>query len=122
MPKTSVQEFLYKKISNYLNIDKKISIDINLFELGLDSLDIIKLVSDINEKYNVHIVPKNICYNPTIENIEKIILENKSISNDLNINIEEVHEKEKYELTSVQKSIYTEYLKDEKSVLYNLIL
>lgn len=120
LPKTSVQEFLYKKISNYLNIDKKISIDTNLFELGLDSLDIIKLVSDINEKYNVHIVPKNIYYNPTIENIEKIILENKSISNDLNINIEEVHEKEKYELTSVQKSIYTEYLKDEKSVLYNL--
>jgi acyl carrier protein len=46
-------EFLHKSLSKLFDKNFKVSIDDNLYDLGLDSLDIIELQVEYEEEFNV---------------------------------------------------------------------
>ena len=46
-------EFLHKTLSKLFDKNFKVSIDDNLYDLGLDSLDIIELQVEYEEEFNV---------------------------------------------------------------------
>lgn len=121
LPQSEIQIYLNKKISSYLKLNKDIDINENLYEIGMDSLNIMRLVNDINEDYGVIILSNEILKNPCIKRIENIMLH--SMGNSLNnLTTKKLTEKnqKKLRLTNMQKSIYTESLKDKNSLLYNL--
>lgn len=109
-PYTDIEKNLYKFIQKLIRIED-FGIDDNLFSLGLDSLFAIELANFISENYNVNISTKNILENNTILNIEDFINNNASLK--------EIHKDSLNEITSGEKSVYLEWLKDKSNTLYN---
>lgn len=121
LPQSEIQIYLSKKISSYLKLNKDIDINENLYELGIDSLNIMKLVNDINDDYGVIILSNEILTNPCIRTIEKTMLNSMdNCANNLTDKLRTQSKVKEVLLTSTQKSIHTESLKDKNSLLYNL--
>lgn len=121
LPQSDIQIYLSNKISSYLKQNKDIDINENLYELGIDSLSIMRLVNDINDDYGVTLLSNEIIKNPCISEIEKIMLNSMENSvNNLIITVETENKEKEFVLTNIQKSIYTESLKNKNSLLYNL--
>ena len=115
-PETKIQKDLYEYLKKLLHLEKFSTTD-NLFSLGLDSLFAIELSNYILEKYNVQISTKLILENNTVLNLEEYIHLNSNVENsndnidDKNINKENV--------TSGEKSVYLEWLKNPSNTIYN---
>ncbi len=109
-PNTQIENDIYNFIKKLLKIDN-FSIDDNLFSIGLDSLFAIELSNYISEKYNVNIYTKNILENNTILNLEEYINNYESVDEIAATTIDYI--------TSGEKSIYLEWLKNPSNTLYN---
>ena len=121
---------LISSICNSLEIDK-LSIDKNLFEVGLDSLLAINLSVRIYNEFNVELGVNDIFNNPTVKAISDIIDNkiNKNTSNDLDLKailnnkkavIEKAKQAEYYPISNSQRRIYLTCKNNENSVLYNV--
>ena len=76
----TIKNVLENKLGDELLVSvDKIEKNDNLFNLGLDSLNVIKLIIGIEEKLNIKFQEKNINRNncKSIENINKLIEERK---------------------------------------------
>lgn len=116
LPQTDIQKYLSIQITNILGIKEKIDINLNLFQIGFDSLNIMQLVSDIRTKYGVTVSIKDILDNPTIEMIERLIKSSKIVG----ALERDIKQADLYEVTGMQLAIYNEYLKNKNSLLYNM--
>lgn len=116
-PRTKTEINLKNIWENLFN-QKNISIDMDFFDLGGDSLLAIKLSSLIFLEFNVNISMQDVFANPTIALLSNII----DIQAKLNYsNIKHISSKEYYPVSSAQKRIfYASKLAGENSVLYNM--
>ena len=115
---TKIQREIEKIINDVRGKSEKIDINTSFFELGLDSLDIIKLIVFINEKYEIDIKYQDVLYFNTVAKIETFIIncKPKKYIEDLS----KVYDKKVYQINNTQKSIYYNYLKNSESITYNV--
>ena len=106
---TEEQKKVYDIIFDMYNI--KCNLNDNLFEKGLDSLSLIKVITKVQEYYNIELDFKDLFDKPSIYSISKAINISKT-------NNDEVGE-EKNILNS-QKGIFMQYMMDTESTLYNV--
>ncbi len=97
---------------------ENINIQEDLFDLGLDSLSAIKLVTEIYNTFRVDILVKDIFENASIKKLAKLI---DSLSNTNQIIIPKAEKKEYYPVSSAQKRMYyASSLDGDKSLVYNI--
>lgn len=96
---------------------KKIDLQNNFFELGGDSLKASILVTQINQSFGIDIQPSEIFIMSTIKELVAYIEESKG---EINKKIPTVEEKEYYQLSTAQKSIYALSQLEENSSVYNI--
>ena len=71
-----MQERILNIISGYIDVtNNELSADINVFDLGVDSLRMLKIIMELEEFYSVKFDDKEIVDIRTASDIEKIILE-----------------------------------------------
>ena len=71
-----MQERILNIISGYIDVtNNELSADINVFDLGVDSLRMLKIIMELEEFYSVKFDDKEIVDIRTVSDIEKIILE-----------------------------------------------
>jgi len=88
--------------------------DLNLISLGLTSLDLVKILSEINAAFNVNISLIDIYRDPTITNIMQTIADYR-IKN----SVSQIKNETEYDLTPIQNGIYFQSIK-HSSGLYNI--
>lgn len=117
MPSTSIQKYISDSINEILTDSLEIDINTSFFEIGLDSLDIIRLCSMINDKFEIEITYSDIVEYDNISMLEKLIenKEKKILKENVDLNITG-----RYKLSSIQRAIYTEYFKNKESIMYNI--
>jgi len=99
-------------------LDDSVSYEDSLFDYGLTSISLMELVSKIKKEFNVSLSIKDLLDNCTLKNIEDTIV--ISLMNRENpVNKEHVKLSE-YPLSETQNGIYVEYIKDVKSLNYNI--
>jgi len=59
MNEKQLKKFIFNKLKQ-LNIKKNVTLDSNIYSLGLDSLDLMELVLEIEEKFKVSFDDKKI--------------------------------------------------------------
>jgi acyl transferase domain-containing protein/acyl carrier protein len=96
----------------------RIGIHDDFFQLGGDSLKLITLVSKIQKKMKVLIPIPEFFNRPTVKRLAEFLLE--ETGKESNIQIEPGEEKEYYNLTSAQKSLYVIQQMSENNSSYNL--
>lgn len=109
---TKVQKQLSKIIYDILGT--KVELNKNLFTLGLDSLNAITLAINISEKFSIDISMKDVMGNNTIKELEILIENNKNILKEDTKAFEQM-------ITSGEKSVFLEWLKNPKTTLYNAL-
>lgn len=118
---TKIRNKIDKSILNIINNSlslKDISIEDNLFEIGIDSLSAITLSFNISKELNVQITVRDILKNPIIKDLSDYI---STIYNNRYINtIKQAEIHEYYPLSSAQKRIYYSSNMDSNSTLYNI--
>ncbi len=108
---------LIHMIGKLLNIEN-INIQDDLFDLGLDSLTAIKLVTEIYNTFNIEILIKDIFENASIKKLAKLI---GSLSNTNQMSIPKTKQQEYYPVSSAQKRMYyASNLDSNHSLLYNI--
>lgn len=115
--KTDFEKAVCRMITDILKKDFKF-IDKNIFETGMDSLNIIDLCNKITKEYKVNINVGDIFREKNVYNIAKF-LEN-SIINVKNVSIPKAKEKEMYEATIAQQRIYFAVKSSNNELLYNM--
>lgn len=108
-PSSPVQKDLYTMVFNILG--QEFSIEDNLFSIGFDSLSAIELSNYIDKKFGIILSTKDILENNTIIALEEYI--NKYI------HVTKNNKKIKQNITSGEKSVYLEWLKNPANTLYN---
>ncbi len=103
-------------ICKLLNIEN-VDIQDDLFNLGLDSLSAIKLVTEIYNTFNIEILIKDIFENASIKKLSKLI---NSFSNTNKIIIPKTEKQEYYPVSSAQKRMYYASSLDDNSLVYNI--
>lgn len=105
-----------KEIIKLINDMYDIKCDVlqNLFETGIDSLALIKLITKLQLNYNVNINVSDIFNYPTVEKIAALIDENRQLTKSKNVI------STKNNILSVQQGIFTKYMVDPNSTLYNI--
>lgn len=116
-PRTETEKILAQLWSKILDIEN-ISINMNFFNLGGDSLCSIKLISEVYSTLMVKISIKDIFNFPTIESLAKYIDQVVTSKEEENL-ICKTDIKDSYPLSSAQKRIYYACQLDSKSVNYN---
>ena len=118
LPKNDIEQQLYDIVKDITNNDQ-ISVDEDLFALGMDSIDIIHLSTKIKDIYNIDISIRDLYSIHSLINLAELISKN-TFSNAIN-NIEKAEKKDYYELSSAQKRIYyASNLDGKNSILYNI--
>ena len=92
-----------------------IGVNDDFFELGGHSLKVVEAVNEINEKFNSNIKINDIFENPTIKELSKCLM--LSVAKKP---FEKAVEKDFYEMSYVQKSIYTIWSFDKEDLKYNM--
>jgi len=122
----NLPEIIIKQKAEKMNKTEKIVSDIikeelqivptlhsNLFDIGLDSLSVIRLVTLLQNKFETNITTRDVMKLATIHDIAEYIDKDKesvrSISSSKDINI-----------TAAQNSIFMAYMKDTETTLYNI--
>ena len=103
-----------KKIADIIKDEMQIDVDLhsNLFDLGLDSLSVIRLATCLQDKFEENIATTDIMKLANIYEIAKF-LDAKKESKDIKNEIQEQGQK----MTSAQKSIFMPYMKDTETTL-----
>ncbi len=109
LPRNSTENLLYELFKEVLSLD--IGVDDNIFEYGVDSLMIIKLVSKLYI-YNINLGIQDFYDNPTIEAIAKKISETSS-----NTSLPEVSSKHITSISDIQKPLYSISDRSSKNIL-----
>ena len=119
---TETEKKLEKICKEIFNKDK-ISAKLNFFDLGADSLAIIRFVSEIYSKFNVKVSIQDIYTYSTISSLAKYIdelLASNSLSNTSNKNTLKKHKEAKYyPVSSAQRRIFYTVNMDQNSLAYN---
>lgn len=113
--KTLIQTKLCNIYEKNLNINN-LNVNDDLFELGIDSLNAIKISISISNDINVDINVKDVLESQTILQLEEKVLGLKLVSNNRIIPCKQ----EKYPLTSSQKGIFSNYMINVESTIYNI--
>lgn len=108
-PSTALQQELYDIVFHILNQD--FSIEDNLFSIGFDSLSAIELSNYIDKKFHINLSTKDILENNTIIALEEYIHQYVHSSQ----NAKQIEQ----DITSGEKSVYLEWLKNPANTLYN---
>lgn len=95
-----------------------ISIEDNLFNIGIDSLSAITLSTNISKELNIQLTVKDIFEHQIIEDLSNYISESSNVQN-LN-SISKAEKLDFYPLSSAQKRIYYTASLDSNSTLYNI--
>jgi tyrocidine synthetase-3 len=98
--------------------ENTISMDSNFFELGGHSLKATILTAKIHKAFQIRLSLADIFKTPTIEEISETIRQSESVSAYIPVN--PVEKKEYYELSPVQKRMYTLQQMDPNNVSYNM--
>ena len=120
LPTNKIEEYLIKVIAKTLGIPQnEISIHDNFFEIGGDSLSVIKICSALQKDLNLNLPVKKFFELDTIKDIAEY-LSTKDTS--LYYHIEKCEETlEKYPISSAQKRVYlSSTLADNEKLLYNM--
>ncbi|ORX75150.1 acetyl-CoA synthetase-like protein [Anaeromyces robustus] len=89
-PETETEKLICHIYSKLFNIDEKeIGKTSDFFELGGDSLNAIRIISEIRKKFNIKISIKNVIYHSTVSSLSKLI--------------EESYNKEEYRIQEIKK-------------------
>jgi len=116
-PRNEIDTAILNNLKNILSTGA-ISIEDNLFNIGLDSLSAITLSSNISKELNIKITVKDIFEYPTIKELSDYI---STLSQTINIiTIPKAEKLEYYPLSSAQKRIYYASSMDNNSTLYNI--
>ena len=116
-PRNDIDKTILTILKNILSTET-ISIEDNLFNIGLDSLSAITLSSNISKELNIQITVKDIFEYPTIQELSDYI---STLSQTNNINtIPNAEKMDYYPLSSAQKRIYYASSVDNNSTLYNI--
>ncbi len=111
-PKNETQQKIYDYIAEILGY-KEFGISTNLFDAGLTSISLVKLLSKLSKEFNKSFSIKDLQENDTIEKLEKL-LDSKME--------EEVFEfLEEYPITKTQEGIFFECLSKPDSTVYNIV-
>lgn len=126
------QKIILNILKDILKINK-ISLSDNFIQLGLDSLMAVRFALRLSKKFLVDISANDIFENTTVIDIENLIKDKKSKKNDnslenidntYNVDIKKIilskDKQNKYELTSSQKGIFSQYSLAPKSLSYNI--
>lgn len=113
---TNMEKAIEKILKHILNT-KSISLNSNFFDLGIDSLATIKLVSEIFSKLNLKITIQDVYTYPTIFDLAKY-LETLDIQTE-NINITKRVESSSYPVTYTQRGIYYSVNMQSNNLAYN---
>ena len=118
LPRNEIDNELIKLIKSQFNISE-VSMDDSFFDLGGDSLYAINLSIQIQNKFNVEILSRDIIENPIIQDLSDVI--SKKTKNSNVITLEKIPEAEFYPLSSAQKRIYyASKVAGENNILYNI--
>ncbi len=115
-PKTTTEKKITQMLEKLLNITN-ISITDDLFNLGMDSLNSIKLGIQLLEEFNVSVKVNHIFEHPTIKELSNYIT---SLSKQEKDKIKPAKPQDYYPTSSAQKRIYYASILDENSILYNV--
>lgn len=116
-PKTKTEIALANLWCQILEMDS-ISLHMNFFDLGGDSLCAIKLVSEIYSKLNIKVSIKDIFTYPTLEGLANYI-DTKKVETLAKVDIPKARVLDAYPLSSAQKRIYYTVQMEPNSVNYN---
>jgi acyl-CoA synthetase (AMP-forming)/AMP-acid ligase II/acyl carrier protein len=89
----------------------------NFFELGGNSLKAIQIISRINKELNVSVDFKDIFSNPTIAELDKVVL---NAYNDIYQTIKPVNIQESYPLSNAQKRLWILDKQEGNHIAYNM--
>ena len=116
-PRNDIDKIIIKHLKNILSVDN-ISINDNLFDIGVDSLSAITLSSNISNDLHTQITVKDIFEHPLIKELSDYI---STLSQTRSINtIQKAKKRDYYPLSSAQKRIYYASSVDNNSTLYNI--
>ncbi|MBR3213246.1 MAG: amino acid adenylation domain-containing protein, partial [Methanosphaera sp.] len=109
-PSNEIEEKLWAIISEILNISS-FGVDTDLFTIGLTSLTMMQVVSEIYEEFKTQLMITQVMKSKTIEKISMLIKEDK---------IEEYDTQNMYPLTPNQLGVYFECVKKPEDLSYNM--
>ena len=109
-PSNEIEEKLWAIISEILNISS-FGVDTDLFTIGLTSLTMMQVVSEIYEEFKTQLMITQVMKSKTIEKISMLIKEYK---------IEEYDTQNMYPLTPNQLGVYFECVKKPEDLSYNM--
>ncbi len=114
-PETKIEIELVEIWREILRVDR-IGINDNFFEIGGHSVKAIKLISWINQKYNVHVQLTHVFKYPTIKEFAVYIHE----CEESNLVINLVEEQEYYPASAAQKRMFILDGFEDQSTVYNM--
>ena len=109
-PSNDIEEKLWNILSEILD-NTSFGVDTDLFSIGLTSLTMMQVVSEIYEQFNTQLMITQVMKSKTIEKIATLIKQN---------NIEEYEDLQMYPLTPNQLGVYFECVKEPEDVSYNM--
>ena len=109
-PSNEIEEKLWNILSDILDFTS-FGVDTDLFSIGLTSLTMMEVVSEIYKEFNTQLMITEVMKSKTIENIASLIKEN---------NIEEYDTQQLYPLTPNQLGVYFECVKKPEDLSYNM--
>ena len=101
LPETDLQQTIYDCAASAIG-HRKFGIDMNLFEVGLDSMGAIMLLTDLYEKMSFSLTLEEMMNNPTVRQLEALFWEKE------NEEMVDYTKRDVYNLTSLQ--MYFAYL------------
>ena len=120
LPTNLIEKKLLRLYSEILNLtEDKIGTDSNFFELGGHSLNVNILSKNIEKYLNTKMAISEIFNNPTIKK-QAIVIADLGMNKNLQFQIKPAEKKEFYQLTSVQKRLYTLNSIYSESPVYNI--
>lgn len=119
-PSTETEHKLVSIWADVLNVDPEgISVNNSFFDHGGYSLNALAFISRINKEFAVKISASDILANPTIADMQNLILQNSGVDH---ISIPVAEESTHYPLSSSQKRMYYLHEYDKDSISYNVPL
>ena len=116
-PRNNIDTLILNNINKSLCLEN-ISIEDNLFDIGIDSLSAITLSLNISKGLNIQITVRDIFEHPIIKDLSNYI---STLSNKRNINtIQKVEKQKYYPMSSAQTRMYYSSNLDNNSTLYNI--
>lgn len=117
-PENETQQIILSTISKLINNDN-IGITDSFFNIGLDSLCIINLSTNLSKQFKIELTVRDIYNNATIEKLALLV--KKLQKEDFDLSIPKLEEKPFYHVSSAQKRVYyTSKMSGEDSILYNM--